>query len=266
MLIFALCMIAILAIRLKKKIFIIIPPCVAVVAFALCFGFYSIFLSSPSVTYVNYVKGQIFAVNDNTSLSVCDHTGGGVGAYSQVIGLLDSSYATEIENYVFTSYGSGNETTLEMLGDRTIIARIYLPIPQGDSEVTRAHDLYNMAVERKIEVVFYDRDERIDLSGNIQAYINPMCDGDRAGHILFTYKDNSVFYITPDCIHKDTSCDTLIVGVPYEKHIEYKLDSVVAKEIYLSSAELWDRLSFPQEVSVFVPEKKGSSYKIEIPF
>ena len=263
---FAVGMIVCLTVRLEKKIFALLPFGFAITAFSLCFVIYSTFISSPSVTYLNYGKNEILAVNDNTELSICDNSSGGLSAFWSVRGLVDSSYATRIDKYIYTDYREGSAISLERLSKYVLIDSLYLPTPADDNETVLAQSLYELASESGIEVVFYNENDIIRPTKNVMTQIVRREEQKGNTHILFICDGKSIAHSSAELCQMDRAYDILIIGESYDKDKTYDLLNVSAEEVYVSSRALSDNIILSEETSVYVPSDSKKDYKIELRF
>ena len=247
-----------LIVKLKRKLLVMLPYCFAIICFVVCFAIYGVF-SSPKVTYSNYGKGEMLVLKDNVSLSICDRTVGGYRAYLEARWQMENSYATDIDNYIYSSYDEGNLTSLDLLSDEIMIGTVYLPTPEGDLEIASAREMYDLAREKGINVVFYGSADVIRLSYNTAVSIGG--DLDAEGYLCFSGRKNNIVYATPEYCSADMEYDILIVGDSKKEGEIYNIEKANARELYISSAELAERLKLPDISAVFVPNRE--SYEID---
>ena len=258
---FTVSMTVMMIVKLKRKFLVLLPYACSVVAFIICFSIYSLWISVPEVDYVNYSRNEMLVVNDNTDLSICDSTNGGFGAYVQAKNIMDDSYATEIDNYIFTSCHEGHITSLELLSQIAVIHSVYVPTPKTSNESKNAEAIYALAKKRGINVIFYEREARIRLSEGVDMQIT-LSDGESCDkHICFWNEGKSVVYSSPQYCDTTASYDILILGDP-GGDARYDLEKINADEIYISSSDLAKRLILPADAKKYIPAKKDTSYKI----
>ena len=263
---FVISMTVFLVVRFKRKIFALLPFGLAAVSFAVCFSVYSLFIASPSVTYLNYGRSEVFAVNDNTELSVYDSSSGGISAYWQIRGLMDDSYATCIDKYVFSDYKNGNLIAIELLSKNILINSLYLPVPVDDGEIALARELYELAVKRKIDVVFYNNGDVVQLTDGVRAQMVREGSGIDGVNILFECDGRSIAYGQAEHCNTDGRYDILIIGEDYDKNKTYDLRNIRAEEIYLPSNSLSKRVLLPTGSDSFVPSDDGNEFEIKLSF
>lgn len=264
--IFTVLMVVLLIVKLKNKFIILLPFGLAAVSFTLCFGIYSSFISSPKVTYLNYGKNEILAVSDNTELSICDNSYGGLSAVWQVSDLVDRSYATQIDKYIYTDYRKGNDVSLELLGKKYIINSVYLPIPAGDGEVIEAKSLFDLASDYGIDVVFYDKDDIIKATGDVSAQIIRDDGGNGCAHILYYCDGSSIAYSQAEYCQSHIKYDVLILGENTDQNKDYDLRNIRAERLYFSSKALSERVSLSDDVCALTPAEDKNSYSVEFDF
>ena len=246
-------------VKLKHRLFVLIPYGAAVISFIICFCVYNAVNSAPKVTYLNYGENEYFIIQDNTSFSVCDNTGGGLGAYYKIADILDTSTATEIDKYILTHYHCGHITGLDLITEREIVRHIYLPIPKTNDEIICSEELWKIANEKGIDVLFYSGGEQIKLTEeiNMQAVSS-----DNGRYIAFSGFSDSLVYMSPAYYDSSVDFDLLILG---EHDVDtdriYFIENTNADKIYISSEKIKNIIKLSSVENVFIPQSSYENYK-----
>ncbi len=256
----AISMCVLLIIKLKHKLLVLVPYGVAVAGFIVCFGIYNAINSAPTVIYSNYGENEYFIVQDNTSFSVCDNTRGGMAGYYSVAEELDTSTATEIDKYILTHYHTGHITAFDLITQREIVRKLYLPTPETNDEIICSEALWKLAVEKGIDVQFYNGGDRMSLTDELN-----ICavSSDNGSYISFSGVSDSLVYMSPAYFDPTVNFDLLILGehgVDTERN--YTLEGVKANKIFISSEKIKNIIELSSVENVYVPKGLDGAYKV----
>ncbi len=252
-----------LIVKLKHKLWVVVPYGAAVLGFIICFTVYSAFYSKPSVTYTNYGENEYFIVNDNMELSICDNTSGGMPTYYNISEDIENSTATEIGKYVLTHYHKGHITSLDLLSQKKIIRRLYLPMPISDDDKICSEALWSMAREKGIGVEYYQNGDSMDIIDDVTMNILTSNEHDIGQYMSFYGKEKSVVYMTPAYYSRDNKCDILIIGEHGVKSDgTYDIDGLQANKTFISSDKIQKYLRFTTTENIYVSKNSDSFYKI----
>lgn len=163
--IFTLAMAVLMVIKLRKKLFIALPPLALVASFAICLGIFAA-VDREEIKYVGWGENEMIYVERAGVSSVCDLSTGTASAYNLLLDEL-CPYSTEIENYVLTHPHSKHPTMLRRLYDNKVIRRLYLPLTSDGESLGLLKEIYAIATEYSTEVIFYKRGESIPLSSGV---------------------------------------------------------------------------------------------------
>lgn len=186
--IFTLAMAVLMIIKLRKKLFIVLPPLALVVSFSLCLGIF-IAIDREEIKYVGWGENEIFYVERAGVSSVCDVSTGTASAYNLLLDEL-CPYSTEIENYVLTHPHPKHPTMLRRLYDNKVIRRLYLPLTSDSESLALLEQIYGIASEYSTEVIFYERGERIPLSSEMSV-IPCFIEGEDGLEVFLKLSDDS---------------------------------------------------------------------------
>ena len=257
---FAIALSVLLLIRLKHKLFVFLPYGVSVAAFAICFTVYGVWISSPSVEYVKYDRNELLIFYDNSELSVCDNSEDSFYTYQQIRHLVQSSYATDIDNYIFTAHSEDNVRLLSLLSKEYIIQSVYLPTPKNEVDNTYSNALRRLAEESGIAVKFYGNGGSVDAVGDTNIQLICAENGAECLNIYNGYR--RITYATPEYCGEDVKCDILIVGESEGWQGRFDISGVCADRIYVTTSELAKRLVLPSGGNKYVPNQQDKYYKI----
>ena len=168
---FATALIAVLFIvKLRKRLWLVLPPIAAAVLFGVCLLAYRIFDNSARVIYTN--------VNDNDNLVISEH-GEAVmidvssGSYSSFYFACQNAHEnaiTEIEAVLLTHYHARHVTALDRLLGKEMIRSVYLPLPENTDELEIMNELVLCAREHGVLIKTYKREEAVSV-GEFSLYL-----------------------------------------------------------------------------------------------
>ena len=149
-------MIVMLIIKLRKKLLICIPPIAFVLSFVICFAVF--FAATP--TKINYSRDKKFITVDKCgSMAVCDISDGSSASRSSLKEAI-SPYAVEIDHYVVTEATEKHSDSLEDMLSYIYVRNLYLPLTTDKKELSYVSQIYEVAKQYDINVVFYSSGER----------------------------------------------------------------------------------------------------------
>ena len=196
--VFCVAMAVLLVIKLRKKLWICLPPVAFVATFALCLGIFAL-ADKGTLEYVGVDSDEIFTVERAGLCSVCDVTDGSAWNYWQLRNTLPL-YAIEIEDYVVSHPHKRHAELIRRISEHQPIRNIYLPLTEDAEELGYIAQIVAVARECGMNTVFYESGELISLvdgtylrsffergeSGHSSVYMSFYKDGES-----FTYTDNS---------------------------------------------------------------------------
>ena len=159
---FALAMAVMMVIKLKKKLFIALPPLALALSFSVCLGVFAL-TDKTEIKYVGWGENEMFFVERAGVSSVCDVSTGTASAYNLLIS-ESCEYSLEIENYVLTHPHAQHPTMLRRLYENKVVRHLYLPLIDEPESLAILKEIYDIASEYHTEIIFYSSGEGIDLS------------------------------------------------------------------------------------------------------
>jgi hypothetical protein len=186
-----------MVIRLKRKLFIALPPLALALSFAVCLGVFAL-TDKTEIKYVGWGENEMFFVERAGVSSVCDVSTGTASAYNLLIS-ESCEYSLEIENYVLTHPHAQHPTMLRRLYENKVIRHLYLPLIDEPESLVILKEIYDIASEYHTEIIFYSSGEGIDLSSSTRLIPIFAKKGDEIGVALkivgeediLTYTDES---------------------------------------------------------------------------
>ena len=193
--VFSVAMAVLLVIKLRKKLWIALPPVAFVASFALCLGIFAL-CDKSELKYVGSGSDEIFIVERAGVCSVCDVTDGSAWNYWQLRSSLPT-YVIEIEDYVLSHPHKHHAELIKKISERQPIRNIYLPLCTDADELEYLSDILTVAGECGIDVHFYERGETITLVDNthLRSFFESGADGHSSVYMSF-YKDGESFTYT----------------------------------------------------------------------
>lgn len=263
--IFALSLLLLLVIRLRRRWILALPPVLTALSFAVCFAVVWHQNPNPTLSYINDGKqNEYFCVEEHTSLAICDISRGGFDARQTVYEAYLDSNATEIETLVLTHYHTGHRTALASLCERLLVRTVYLPMPQDNDSLLLATELEEIAQERGSEIVFYESGSVLRLTPHSSLRVD--CEGSMA--LSFAGRRDTVTYLSA----QSTPSEELLRISRYllfgshgklpdaAGSLSFLQDSKVEAFIYTSSRLPIHTELDPERDVVYMPKQEGGRY------
>lgn len=162
---FSLSMAVLLVIKLKRKIFLCLPPALFVVSFVACLAAFSL-TASPQLRHAVDDNDQMFFFDDAAKSYVCDVTNGGYDA-KRMFEYNKNPYATEIENYVIVDISKRHAYAIERISYDTYIRTLYIPMPKTEEDIKYAEEICSVADKYGTRIKFYEDKNGIILFGDL---------------------------------------------------------------------------------------------------
>ncbi len=147
-----------LVVKLKSKIFLIIPPTVGIAAFCICLCVHNALNTSVKGVYINDESRDALVISYEDECAVIDVSDGSYGSLYNAYEASRELYATEIESVVLTHYHENHIPSLDRFFKNAMVRRLCLPFPSEDREVDIMKDLVRSAVENDVEYIIYKRE------------------------------------------------------------------------------------------------------------
>lgn len=162
---FAITMVVMMLIKMKRKLLIFVPMIAFAVLFVGCFSIFSA-TAKAEIKYLKSGKSELLFVNCGAECSVFDL--GDDSSYDGIKILNGmSKYATEIDEYFIVNPSSNDVKTISKVMKNTIIRKIYLPTSFEYSDLNYFKGVLNCADFYGIEVDFFEPDEIVEICNNV---------------------------------------------------------------------------------------------------
>lgn len=239
-----------LAVPLRRKIWIPIVPLVAAIAFAAALAHYN--KENESLVTVDYLAGgesEMLVLTTAHDTVICDLSSGANTYFRDAVAVTTDRYQTEISAVVYTHYHARHVTTLAKNAGQYVIRSVYLPYPENENEFFVLYSFADAARSHGIPLILFDRNETISPTQDITLRISSPVYLKRSTHPTFTVAvsafDKNLLYVA-ESAHESptlfeeisrTATDYLILGThgPITK-VSYSYPSLAqAKAVFI-----WD--------------------------
>ncbi len=146
-----------IAIPLKRKWVVLIPPLLCIVFLVAAVGIFSYARSDETraVFFTEGVSDGIVLTSENETMCIDISSGASAPAYRAEY-ISDNAYTPEISAYLFTHYHAKHISMFAKLSSKTHIKSVYLPITDDPNLMVYMNALADAANEREIKVVWFD--------------------------------------------------------------------------------------------------------------
>ena len=188
---FSVALAVMLVIKLRKKLWICLPPVAFVLLFAVCLGVFAI-TDKCELKYTGTGSDEIFVVERAGTCSVCDIT----DAYGSDYWTLLNSIPTgtvEIEDYVLSHPHKLHAEMIKRVYERYVIRNLYLPLCSDADELSYLNKIVELAGDYGINIFFYESGEALSLVGGV--YLRSFFEGETDSHssvYMSFYKDGKM--------------------------------------------------------------------------
>lgn len=158
---FLLAMTILLIVKLRHRIWLLVPPVLCCVGIALLtvFGIQAS-EKGTNATYIHMSStAEGLLLTSGTDAVFCDLGNGSAALYYAATHYMTEQCATSVEALVLTSYHSSHPIYLKSLCERIPVSHLYVPAPQTEKEWYLYVPLYNRAAELGVPISFYKADE-----------------------------------------------------------------------------------------------------------
>ncbi len=162
---FAVVMIVLMVIKLKRKIVVFAPMIAFVIAFATCFSVISA-TAKAEIKYFKWGKSEILFVNYGAECNVIDVDKGATNDGMDVVSEM-SIYATEIDKYFIINPSTKDALTLDTVLKNTVIRTLYLPKNVTTSELMAYKNIFICAEKYKIKIELYDGNNIVEICNGV---------------------------------------------------------------------------------------------------
>lgn len=125
-----------LILPLRRKIWLAIPPLGAVLAFAVCLGIWNSWTYDGQIraSYVVRSSGSALVLTEREDTIIIETSSGSFAMLRDAERASLDHGVTEIDSLILTHYHRAYIYSTERLAKRQIVRRVYLPLPQTESE------------------------------------------------------------------------------------------------------------------------------------
>lgn len=265
---FAIALIVLLVVKLKHKWLICIP----FVAFSLALGIgvvaYNEFAPSD-MTYYKNGNGEIVSITSEGKTSIVDMSSGAYDGFSHSLADSAKHGATQVDSIIFTKITKSHISTMEYFLRRNIVKSIYIPMPDGSSDVNKEIELAELANSLGVAVYLYENGDPFSVGG-VTFGVGNFSNGEQTGTAVFVYgREEAAGYIdectlgacAPEVIDSFTSaCDKLIVSGKQSDGDVFSCKVLPDATVIYTSEDVArrSRIELPLENSYFISKKYQS--------
>jgi len=157
-------------------------------AFFACFGIYLRTVSENVLVCMGSGKsGEYVAFKAEGENYIVDISTGGYAFIYDETESRNLFCDTEIDNFILTHYHNHHAGALERLSDNVKIRRVFLPVPETESEAEDFEYLAQSLENNKIKFELYSRGENL-VNGNVRMSFAPMRKLSRSEKPLIAFK------------------------------------------------------------------------------
>lgn len=162
-----------LVINMKHKMLVLAPPIAAVAAFAVCLSVYNaVNADKLAINYRRERSNEMIFMSECSGVSVIDVSFGAYSFLGEARSLARQSYATEIEDLVLTHYHDAHPASIELVCERMMLGRIYLPMPTDEAEWRIAREIAGIAERYGCLTVEYESGDTLILTSDARVRVD----------------------------------------------------------------------------------------------
>ena len=217
-----------IAIPLKKKWIIAIPPIVSILAITIgLIAFSSDRIKETEVTYFTSGISDVFVITDTNKTMCIDVSNGSSDSVYYTLAMQKAHYSTKISAYVFTHYRSSHISAFKKLVSRTKIEKVYLPAPLDDKSYSYMKSIISISEELDIKIVHYNFDSPFDFEGCKVTIPHPQRLKRTSHEVIsffvstneddFLYLGSSFYECENDLTHLISDAEYIVFGQHYPK-------------------------------------------------
>ena len=151
----ALFMLVMLAVRLRRKLLVFLPPLAAASAFALCLFLGGANTNPVSVECLSNGSSEALILTSAGGAVIVDIGDGSYGSWRSAVGAAEANGATEIEALVLTHYHQRHTASAERLMKREKVRRVWMPYPQNSRDAGIMARISEAASREGVECAVY---------------------------------------------------------------------------------------------------------------
>ncbi len=225
-------MLIMLAIPLRKRLLVLLPPVISIILIAACIFVFNHFLYDlTNVTYFTQGGNDGIVITDRSETLCIDISTGASSAAYRAEHISEQNYSPEISAFMFTHCHSLHISMFTKLCSRTNIHSVFLPRTNNDSNAFIA-SIAEVAAENGVKIVWFDYDKPIKFNGTEITVLEPVFIS-RSTHpvicLKISSKDNDMLYLGSS--FNDTKLD-YTSSVAKAEYIIYGQHSPIAKNSF----------------------------------
>ncbi len=232
--IFCVSMAILLIIRLRKKIFVLLPPVLAVLSFVVCFIITrNVGVDTSTLTYMRRGEREMLLFTQNGQAVMCDMSDGTYTNHIEAWEIAsETECATELEVMMLTHYHDKHRGSMERLFSSVKVRSLWLPIPTDADEFRIARELSHIADTHGVVCTLYAPDTELCVFGDCYVKVGESKYLDRSVQpsltVEFSGRKGKALYVGSSYLEGaelDADADTVIFGThgPNPK-LEYNVD------------------------------------------
>ena len=213
-------LLVLLIVKLKRKIFVLVPPVAATVCFCVCLAVYNITATHTNVIYTSTEGGDILTFTDRSYATLIDASNGSYATIRNAYNEARDLYVTDIERVILTDYYEKHISTLDSFMREAMVRTLYLPEPTDERTLLIATDILRSAESLGVKTVIYKKGTLTELDGKADFLFTAV--GDRSDLTLSVSNENGSLIYT-DSLSGDSDntelkkllcerCDILVLG------------------------------------------------------
>lgn len=196
-----------LVIKMKRKMFILIPPIAAVAAFAICLSVHNaINEGNLDIAYRREHSNEMLMISERYSAAVIDISSGSQRFLGGVGALAKERYATEISDLVLTHYHDAHPDSIRLICERVMLRRVYLPTPRDEDEWRIAKEIAEVARLYGCDTVEYESGETLVLLSDTRVRIDR---GGACNVAVLTANDEDALVYLGDGVRESEGAESL---------------------------------------------------------
>ena len=187
-------LLVLLIVKLKRKIFVLIPPAAATVCFCICLVIFNLTATKTNVIYTATERGDIITLTEGSSATIVDASNGSYATLCAAYSEARELCVTEVERVILTDYYEKHISSLDAFMRAAMVRTLYLPEPTDSHTLLIATDLLRAAKSLGVATVVYKKGTLVELEGKSKLLFSAL--GDRSDLTLsISSDDGSLVYI-----------------------------------------------------------------------
>jgi len=162
-------LILMLILPMRRKIWIILPPTLAVLSFVVCFSVWNhlTYADAVQASYVVRSNGSALVITDRADTTIIDTSAGSYTMLRDAEKAARTHAVTEIDTLLLTHYHRAFVYSTERLAKRQIVHRVCLPLPQTESEYLILIAIRDRLTPLGTKIECYSSEQSLTLPGNL---------------------------------------------------------------------------------------------------